>query len=369
MNVSKRSEVRFGVLGTGWVAQRFMADLQSVRGAKLVAVASRSDARARALSARFGAARGHGSYEALIADENVDVVYIASEHHEHAPHALACFAAGKHVLCEKPFTTSLAETERVIAAARAAARFCMEGLWTRFLPAVVEAKRRIEGGAIGTPLHLSADFGMPVVNAGDNRFFDPARGGGALLDRGVYAVSFAVGLFGNPVEVQASAVMSPSGVDETACAILKFTDGRMATLACSLSAYSSNEVVVAGSSGRLRLHAPLVRPEKLSVDRAHVLVAGEAKSDLDPRSVRERGRRLVARAKPYLPAAVGRSSGHRYAVDGYGYGYEAAEVVRCVREKLLESPALPLSETRSVAAVVERIAACFKLDARAPATG
>src|SRR6266545_638582 len=114
--------IRFGVLGTGWVAQRFMADLRGVAGAELAAVASRSEERARAVAARFGAARAHGSYEALL--DAADVAYIASEHHEHAAHAIAAIAAGKHVLCEKPLTTSLADTERVIEAARAAGRFC-----------------------------------------------------------------------------------------------------------------------------------------------------------------------------------------------------------------------------------------------------
>jgi predicted dehydrogenase len=198
---------------------------------------------------------------------------------------------------------------------------------------------------------------MPVVSSGPNRFFDPARGGGALLDRGVYAISFAVWFFGNPLAVSAMVYRGESGVDESTTALLKFASGRLATLAASLGAYTSNEIVIAGSTGRLRLHAPMVRSERISVERAPVLVAGESKSDLDPRSPTERARRLLARTRAYMPDGLRGSTVLRRPVEGYGYGYEAAEVVRCLREKLSESPIMPLAETRTVAAVVEELAA------------
>lgn len=236
--------VRWGILGTGWVAQRFVADLRRVPGAEAAAIASRSLERARRVAERFGIARAHGSYEALATDPTVDVVYVASEHPQHAAHACLLLENGKHVLCEKPFTVTAAEARSVADTARARRLFCMEAMWTRFLPAARAAKRLIDNGRIGVPTLLTADFGLPTRAPDTSRFFDPTRGGGALLDRGVYPISLAVWFLGKPVEVRAVAHRRASGVDETISAVLAFSDQRAALVSASLSIYSGNQVTI-----------------------------------------------------------------------------------------------------------------------------
>lgn len=357
--------IRWGILGTGRVAQQFMADLSTVDGAVGAAVGSRSGDRAQIVAKRFGIKRAHDSYEALVRDPEIDVVYIATEHHQHAEHCLLALHEGKHVLCEKPFATTLAAASSVIDSAKQHNLFCMEAMWTRFIPAVVESKRRIDAGEIGIPMLLNADFGSPVVDSGSSRFFDPTRGGGALLDRGVYAISLAVWLFGKPDHISGGGHVLESGADQTSAAILSFPDNRIAVIAASLGAYSSNEAVVAGSLGRLRLHEPLCRPERVSISRAHTMV-GDAQYDLRPKAAKERVRRIVSRARPYLPMDSLRATVLRYPVKGYGYSYEAAEVVRCIREGLKESPIMPLRDTLTIADTVQRIQKAIGADGSQP---
>lgn len=345
--------VKWGVLGTGWVAQRFMADLASVEGARLAAIGSRAG-RAPALAERFGAARAHDSHEALVNDPDVDVVYVATEPHLHHAHSLTALQAGKHVLCEKPFALGACETARVIDAARERRLFCMEAMWTRFLPSVLEARRRIDGGEIGDPRLLTADFGAPVEGGEGSRFFDRARGGGALLDRGVYGVSLAVWLFGKPLQVLAAAHRRPGGVDETISAVLRFHDDRLAAITASLGAYSGNEAVVAGTAGRVRFGEPMCRPDRVTLSPAPVHDAS-ARPDLDPRSPKERARRWIGRARSFVPLDALKGTSLSRPTTGYGYAHEAAEVVRCLREGLTESPVMPLAETRIVAGVVDDI--------------
>jgi len=352
--------IRWGVLGSGWVAQHFLADLKSVDGCEAIALASRSDSRAHSVATEFGVRRSYGSYEALAADPEVDVIYIASEHHEHARHCLLALSSGKHVLCEKPFATSLAEASEVAVAAQSAGLFCMEAMWSRFLPAMQEAKRLIDAGTIGASTMLTADFSVPAFDDGNSRFFDPARGGGALLDRGVYAVSLATWLFGKPVEVVARAERHALGADKTVAAIMRFADERLAIVTASLGGYSSNQAVVAGTKGRIVLHEPFYRPERISVRRVTVGPA-QSGTDLNLHSVRERVRRLVAVAKPYLPVDFLRADVRRYPILGYGYRYEAAEVARCLREGLRESPVMPLRDTLLTMATIDQIRVGFSL--------
>jgi predicted dehydrogenase len=353
---SMSKPIRWGIMGTGWVAQRFMADLSNVAGSELAAVASRSQTRADEVSRAFGVSRAYGSYEALAQDCDIDVVYVATEHHQHAEHCRLALSERKHVLCEKPFATSSEQAEEVIATARSNGKFCMEAMWSRFLPGTLEAKRRIDSGAIGFATNLTVDFGIPEFEGVDSRFFDPARGGGALLDRGVYGVSLATWLFGKPTTVTAVGDMHGSGIDRSVSAILGFSENRIALIAASLGSYSSNQAVIAGTQGRIILKEPFYRPEALEI--AHIGVPSiSARSDLRPNSPRELARRVVSKIRPYLPASLLRSRMVYRPVCGYGYGYEAVEVVRCIREGLLESALMPLSDSLLVVSTMERIRA------------
>jgi len=351
MTSTKR--VRWGVLGTGWVAQRFMADLRCVEGAVLGAVASRTESRAREIAKRFAMRSAHSNYEALFAAPDIDVIYVATSPHEHAEHCMAALKQGKHVLCEKPFSVSVEQAQRVIEFAQNQGLFCMEALWTRFLPAIAQTIHHIDKGDVGAPRTLTADFGIPTQTEGPNRLFDLTRGGGALLDRGVYALSLAVWLFGKPLQVSSIAQTESNGTDFQVSSMLEFADSRSALISASLRDYSSNEAVISGTAGRIRLHEPFYRPERITISRAPILVSGH--SDLRPHSPKENLRKIVSRAKSYLPADVLRSKTEHHSVQGYGYVYEAREVTRCIQEGLTESPLLPLRSTLTVMQTVQTI--------------
>jgi len=347
--------IRWGILGTGWVAQRFMADLRAVDGTRPVALASRSADRAQTVAATFGISRFHSSYEGLFSDSEVDVIYIATEHHEHAKHCASALRAGKAILCEKPFATTFSEAQEVVALAREKRLFCMEAMWSRFLPGTLDMKRRIDSGAIGTPSLICADFGYPVAETeAATRFFDPHRGGGALLDRGVYAIALATWLFGRPSSILAKSDTHPLGTDRSISVILQFADNQMAVLLATLGALTSNQATVSGNRGRITLAEPFYRPEKVIVTQART-ADGTPSVDIRPGTARELIRQAIAKAKPYLPLKLQRTGIHRYSVNGYGYGYEAAEVVRCIREGLLESPLMPATDTLLVMETLDRI--------------
>ena len=209
-------------------------DFGHVPDATLLAVASRSTERAEAFAAEHGVERAYGSYPAIMADPDVDVIYISTPHPQHLQVALAAIAAGKAVLVEKTFTATVAGAEQLVDAARTAGVFAMEAMWTRFQPAIVEARRLIDEGAIGEVRHVQADLGVDRPYDPTDRLFDPAQGGGALLDLGVYVVSFAQYFLGVPDRVEVVGSLAPTGVDAEAGLLLAYADGKAASLLISL---------------------------------------------------------------------------------------------------------------------------------------
>lgn len=352
--MNAKNAIRWGIMGTGWVAQHFISDVLKNSDAKIVAVASRSKDRAIQIADRFSIKTPHSSYETLVQDNNVDVVYVATEAQNHASNCMMALNAKKHVLCEKPFATNFEDASRVVDVARNKGQFCMEAMWSRFLPATLQAKKIVEAGEIGDVSLVSADFGMPFDDTGNSRMYDPARGGGALLDLGVYAISLATWIFGKPLEITTKSNMMTSGVDHTVSAILKFTENRIAVISTSIGVYLGNRAVVSGSKGRITISEPFYRPQKLTIARTPKGVGSE-KSDLYPNNLRERIRQVASRLKAYVPLEILREDTRHYPINGYGYGYEANEVIRCLREGLLESPVLPLNDTLIVMQVVDEI--------------
>ena len=191
-------KVRWGILGTGAIAKQFVQALRFVPEAEVFAVGSRSRASAQEFADKKGIPRRHASYDDLASDPDVDVVYIATPHPFHAENATLCLEAGKAVLCEKPFCVNAAEAERVVGLARKKRLFIMEGMWTRFFPLMEEVRRLVSEGAIGEVRMLNVDFGFRADLDPASRLFDPKLGGGALLDVGVYCVSFASMILGRP---------------------------------------------------------------------------------------------------------------------------------------------------------------------------
>ena len=314
--------VRWGIVGTGSIAGLFAEDLPHTDGV-LAAVASRSQQRAQAFADTYGAQRAHGSYEALLDDGEVDVVYIATPHRQHHVIALAAIAAGKHLLVEKAFTCTLAGAREVVAAARRAGVFCMEAMWTRFQPAVVALREELARGTIGELRSVRVDLGLVRPYDPDHRLWDPAQGGGALLDLGVYPVSFVDMVMGHLGRTTVVGATGPGGVDTEATILYDAGDGRSALAQCSLLAPLPGEATIVGTGGLLRVEPRFHHPSRFHVQP---LDAGGRAGD--PRTVE-------------APAT------------GRGYAHEIDEVHRCLAEGRTESATMPLAATLAVMSVLE----------------
>ena len=308
--------VRWGILGTGHIAGRFAEALGTLDDARLLAVGSRRAATAEAFARRRGVERPYGSYAELAADPDLDIVYVASPHALHREHSLRCLEAGKAVLCEKPFALNALEAREVLASARVRGLFCMEALWTRFLPAMRRLIELIDGGTIGEVRMVSAQLGFPSEPDPSSRLFDPALAGGALLDLGVYPLALASQLLGRPVEVASAATLGATGVDEQCALLLRYERGRIASLGASLRNLALNEAHIAGSGGEIRVHGPLNQPQALTI----------------------------------TPARDGASGAYTVHAPfaGNGLQEQAAEAMRCLRAGLTESPTMPLDESVAI---------------------
>jgi predicted dehydrogenase len=262
----KPATLGWGVVGTGGIAADFCEALTRSSRCHVVNVAGSAAAKARLFAERFGLTRWSDGLPALLADPGVEAVYIATPHPSHEPHALAAIAAGKHVLCEKPLTIDEAGAARVVAAARRHGVFLMEAFMYRCHPLLHTLVARLRDGAIGDIRHVRADFGFRAPRVPHHRLFDPARGGGGILDVGGYPVSFArliAGVaegtpFGEPIALTASGLIGPTGVDELASALLTFPSGMTASLTSAIGHDVGTTAVVFGEHGRITLPDPWI---------------------------------------------------------------------------------------------------------------
>ncbi|MFJ8790520.1 Gfo/Idh/MocA family protein [Streptomyces sp. NPDC102462] len=327
--------VRWGILATGGIASAFAADLVDLPDAEIVAVASRTEDAARAFAERFGIPRAYGGWEALAEDEDIDVVYVATPHSAHRAAAGLCLEAGRNVLCEKAFTLNAREAEELVALARDHDRFLMEAMWMYCNPLVRRLKALVDDGAIGEVRTVHADFGLAGPFPPAHRLRDPALGGGALLDLGVYPVSFAHLLLGEPDAVEARSVLSAEGVDLQTGALLSWDSGALASVHCSIVGGTAVTASVTGSLGRIDVPGGFFHPERFVLHR-------------DGRDPEE-----------FVLAA---SEGPRHTLR-----HEAAEVMRALRAGEPESPLVPLSGTlavmRTLDAIRERVGVRYPGDA------
>jgi predicted dehydrogenase len=255
--------VRWGVAGPGGIAVRFAEAMQWVDGGEIVAVASRSKERAEEYGDRFGVPKRYADYDELAGDDNVDAVYVATPHVRHEADALRYVAAGKHVLCEKPFALNAAQVERMIAAARRHGVFLMEALWSRFLPAYRILADLLASNRIGEPLLVEADFGFRVPVAAEHRLFDVALGGGALLDLGIYPLNLCQFVLGNPERITADATIGATGVDEQVIAVLGYPGGAKGVAKAAIRVPMACAGRIAGTDGWIELPTFMHRPEHL----------------------------------------------------------------------------------------------------------
>jgi predicted dehydrogenase len=314
--------VGWGILATGHIASVFARDLALLSNeARLVAVGSRSLEKAMAFAADHGIPRAYDSYAELAGDPDVDVVYVATPHHDHFASAKLCLEAGKSVLVEKPLTTSPEETEQLINVAGDRGLFLMEALWTRTNPLLRKAAELVAAGDLGDIRHVSADFGFAFRGSATHRLLDPALAGGAILDAGVYPLH-AVNLFlGEPTDLCGFGSHAATGVDSHAAAVLNYpaTEDRpaaTATVVCSLEADLPTALQVYGSSGRIMINDFFIRPKEMLVYRGQ-------RRDVQPE--------VMVTQWP-----------------GGGYTFQAQEVMRCLRAGELESPMVPWRDSLAV---------------------
>lgn len=309
---------RWGFVGPGRIADTVARDLALVDGAVALAVGSRSKPRAQAFADEHGFERAYGSYDELFADPDVDVVYVATPHGQHHAVVRAALEAGKPVLVEKAFTVSLAAARDLVALARERELFCMEAMWTRFLPLVTRLRALVDEGAIGDVRSLRADLGFVRDFDPADRLWDPAQGGGALLDLGVYPVSFAQMLLGDPSSVAVTGALGPGDVDTGAGLLLGFPGGEVAQLLCSMTSAVEGSAQLVGTTGRIDVGPRFHHPETLVVHR----------EDADPEVVE-------------VPAV------------GRGYAHQLMAVQGALAAGETESPLMPLDDTLSVMAVLD----------------
>jgi predicted dehydrogenase len=311
--------IRWGIIGTGGISSTFAADLELTDSGTVAAVGSRRRETAEAFGERFEVPNRHDSYEALVADPEVDAVYVGTPHPMHREDALLALRAGKHVLVEKPFTMNAAEAEELVAEARERGLFLMEAMWTRFLPHVREIRRLLAEGALGEIVTVTADHGQWFAEDRGFRLFAPELGGGALLDLGIYPVSFASMVLGEPSRIVALADPAFTGVDAQTSILLGYESGAHAVLACTLRAKSPTRAAIVGTDARIEIDGDFYAPSAFTL----IPRDGEPWYYEPPEELR-------------------------------GLRHEADEVARCIEAGELESPEMPLDETVAIMRILDQ---------------
>ncbi len=300
-------KIRWGIIGCGNISTQFATCLMPLKQAELTAVASQTPGKAKAFSQKFGGPTAYDSYQALVEDKNVDIVYIGTTHNFHHQHTLLALNNGKHVLCEKPMSLNARLSEEMINLAREKKLFLMEAVWTRFMPATLKMVELVREGAIGDVCMVQADFSILKPFTPEHRLYNPKLGGGALLDLGIYPLTLAHLVYEDfPKTIKTSAVIGKTGVDEVSSYLLEYEGDKTAVLSSSCRSISPHLGLVIGSKGYIKV-PDFFHPQEL-------LISIENSDSTQT----EQHLKL-----PY---------------DLLGYGPEAEEVMRCLNEGLMESP-------------------------------
>ncbi len=365
-----KKAIRWGIWGTGHIAHKVASDFCLASGGVLHAAASRTEEQARRFATQHGAAKWYGGLNSLLNDAEVDAVYVATPNQRHAEDSIACMEAGKAVLCEKPFALNLRQAQRMVDAARLQKVFCMEAMWTRFIPAVVEAKRRIDAGDIGPIRMIQGNFGHPMPDRPGSRVFDIELGGGALLDLGVYPISLAQHLLGAAHSIKGTGTLAATGVDEQSSYQLLFANGALAHLWASLRVRGTDEAVIFGERGSLRLCEPFYRADRF-VLRSHGLQQAATHEGPSPDATGIKRAVAALRTAPAaqslrrrlspLLALLRRGHMHAYPFAGNGYQFEVMEVNRCLLEQRTESAIMPLDDSLEVMRIMDALRAQWGL--------
>ena len=317
--MSKR--YNWAILGCGNIAGKFAADLALLPDARLYAAASRSIEKATSFASDHGFEKAYGSYEAMVRDPAVDVVYIATPHSQHREHALLCLGHRKAVLCEKAFAINSREVGEMLEAARANDTFLMEAFWTRFHPSFMQALEIIRSGELGALKMLRSDFAFKGEYRPEKRLFNVHLGGGSLLDIGIYPIFMSLMAFGKPSEIQTMASFCPTGAEETIVMSFRYPGGQMASLASSITSFSPTQAEFWFENGYMRLNRQFHTPTSITL--AH---KNEAERTI----------------------TFGKGSGS-------GYELEAAHVMACLDAGKKESDLMPLSLSTDLMEILDRV--------------
>jgi dihydrodiol dehydrogenase / D-xylose 1-dehydrogenase (NADP) len=321
------SVIRWGILAPGRIAHKFVKGLLALEDAQAYAVGSRTLEKAQEFADQYGIPKAYGSYQELAEDPDVDIIYVATPHPAHKESVLLCLKAGKAVLCEKPFTMDANEAEELVKAARESKLFLMEAMWTRFLPAIVKVREWLSQGLIGDIRMVKADFGFRIGWDPENRLLNKKLGGGALLDAGIYPVSFASMVYGTqPAEIRSLSHIGETGVDEQFSLLFGYPEGKLAALSGAVRTKLINDAWIMGTEGYIHV------PEFLFARSASLLVNGKEKETYEPEFI------------------------------ATGYNYEAAEAMRCLREGRTESSVMPLDETVGIMRTLDTVRAQWGLE-------
>lgn len=335
----------WGIVGTGVIARQFAADLRHVDGARIGAVCSRSEKAAQDFIAATSAAKFYPALEALLVDDGIDAVYLATPNMLHASQALEALGAGKPVLVEKPLATSSGYAARIADLACTNRCFAMEALWTRFLPAVRAVRDMLAAGAIGEITHIEAELSYRKQETQGDRFFDPKLGGGSALDLGVYPLSLAVHLLGIPEKFSGRWWAAASGVDRRCRFELTFA-GATAALSCGFDRDGANSFSIFGERGAIRIEAPFLKAQR-------IMLFERWTSGLPLLGARGPTSGLAGKLLSRLPLP-GRKASH-FRFPGSGLQFEAAAVMEAVRTGAAQSSVMPLRESIAVLEVIETV--------------
>lgn len=319
--------IRWGILGTGWIAHKFAEGLKHVPNAKLIAIGSRNLSSAQSFATQYGAQVAYGSYRELAECPDIDVVYIATPHVYHYENTLLCLDNNKAVLCEKPFAMDSTEVAKMISKAKDKNLFLMEALWTRFLPSFLKALEIVQSGKIGEIIHVRSDFGIQAPYNLEGRLFNKKLGGGSLLDIGIYPVFLALTVLGKPDQISSTAVIGKSGIDESIAINFSYNNGAIASLYSTFMAHTATETQIFGTRGYIKLPKMWHMTNEIIFDTY------------------DEGYQSI-----------------RYDYPAMGYEFEAREVTNCILEGKTESEIFSLQNSIMLMQILDEIRCQNKIE-------
>lgn len=311
---------KIGIIGAGWIADKMAMTLSKMEGVEAYAIASRSLEKAKEFAKTWNITKAYGSYEELVEDTDIDLVYIATPHSHHCQHAIMCIEKGKPVLCEKAFTANAKQATQVLELAKKKNVFIAEAIWTRYMPLYLKLTELIKNGVIGTPYLLTANLGYQMV--GKERLMKPELAGGALLDVGIYPLNLAAMVFGDKIKSTTTVCTKlDTGVDAQSSITQLFENGAMATLNCSMLAHTDRMGVVSGDKGCIIIDN-INNPQKLTIESHEFKIVAEYTAPENQIS---------------------------------GYEYQVTAAMEAIKRGEIETPYMPHSETLRIMKMMDAL--------------